>query len=104
MDINKNKIYATDMPMGLDIALAKNQVTRGYFYSLPYPESLARVAHHSSENSVFVRLRTVRLFWTRTPHACLCHRNHLKFIMIKVSISYSSYGIINKNMEVKIYG
>ena len=35
MDINKNKIYATDMPMGLDIALAKNQVTRGYFYSLP---------------------------------------------------------------------
>ena len=35
MDINKNKLYATDMPMGLDIALAKNEKAREYFYSLP---------------------------------------------------------------------
>ncbi|MCL2376488.1 MAG: hypothetical protein FWC76_03725 [Defluviitaleaceae bacterium] len=35
MDINKNKIYESDMPMGLDIALAQNQKANDYFYSLP---------------------------------------------------------------------
>ena len=34
MDIDKNKIYAPDMPMGLDIALAKNQAAHNYFYGL----------------------------------------------------------------------
>lgn len=34
MEIDKNKIYARDMPMGLDIALAKNQKAHDYFYSL----------------------------------------------------------------------
>ena len=35
MDISRNKIYAPDMPMGLDIALAKNEYAMSYFYSLP---------------------------------------------------------------------
>ena len=35
MDIDKNKIYPPDMPMGLDIALAKNEKAHKYFYSLP---------------------------------------------------------------------
>ena len=35
MDISRNKIYATDMPMGLDIALAKNNRAFEYFHSLP---------------------------------------------------------------------
>ena len=35
MDISKDKIYARDMPMGLDIALTKNQKAYEYFYSLP---------------------------------------------------------------------
>jgi len=34
MEISKNKIYERDMPMGLDIALAKNQRASDYFYSL----------------------------------------------------------------------
>jgi len=35
MDISSSKIYAPDMPMGLDIALSKNQAARDYFYGLP---------------------------------------------------------------------
>jgi len=35
MDIDKNKIYSPDMPMGLDFALAQNEAARDYFYSLP---------------------------------------------------------------------
>jgi len=35
MEISKDKIYERDMPMGLDIALAKNQRAHEYFYSLP---------------------------------------------------------------------
>ena len=35
MDISSNEIYSPDMPMGLDIALAKNQAAKDYFYSLP---------------------------------------------------------------------
>ena len=34
MDIDKNKIYATDMPMGLNIALAQDEKAHEYFYSL----------------------------------------------------------------------
>jgi len=34
MDIDKNKIYEKDMPMGLDIALAKNDRAHNYFYAL----------------------------------------------------------------------
>ena len=37
MDVDSNKIYAPDMPMGLDIALAKNQAAKDYFYGLPEP-------------------------------------------------------------------
>ena len=32
---SKNQIYAPDMPMGLDIALAKNRTAMNYFHSLP---------------------------------------------------------------------
>jgi len=35
MDISRNKIYPPDMPMGLDIALAKNTKAADYFYALP---------------------------------------------------------------------
>jgi len=35
MDISRNKIYPPDMPMGLDIALAKNSKAADYFYALP---------------------------------------------------------------------
>ena len=34
MDISKTKIYAPDMPMGFDIALAKNEAAKNYFYGL----------------------------------------------------------------------
>ena len=34
MEIDKNKIYERDMPMGLDIALAQNQRAQNYFYAL----------------------------------------------------------------------
>ena len=35
MDISRDKIYPRDMPMGLDIALAKNTKAADYFYALP---------------------------------------------------------------------
>ena len=35
MNLDKNKIYEPDMPMGLDFALAQNEAARDYFYSLP---------------------------------------------------------------------
>ena len=35
MDISKNQIYSPDMPMGFDIALAKNQRAKDYFFALP---------------------------------------------------------------------
>ena len=34
MNISKYKIYETDMPMGLDIALAQNPQAENYFYAL----------------------------------------------------------------------
>jgi len=40
MDVSSNKIYAPDMPMGLDIALAKNQAAKDYFYGLPEPAQM----------------------------------------------------------------
>jgi len=40
MEIDNEKIYAPDMPMGLDIALAKNQAAKDYFYSLPEPAQM----------------------------------------------------------------
>jgi hypothetical protein len=33
--MNPNQIYAPDMPMGFDIALAKNDAAKNYFYALP---------------------------------------------------------------------
>jgi len=45
MDINSNKIYAPDMPMGLDIALTKNQAAKDYFYSLPEPAQIRIIEH-----------------------------------------------------------
>ena len=38
MDISRNKMYPPDMPMGLDIALAKNDNAADYFYTLPEVE------------------------------------------------------------------
>jgi len=35
MDISRNKVYPPDMPMGLDIALAKNEAAKNYFFALP---------------------------------------------------------------------
>ena len=46
MDIDSNKIYAPDMPMGLDIALAKNQAAKDYFYGLP-EAAQARIIEHT---------------------------------------------------------
>jgi len=65
MDININKIYAPDMPMGLtgvcdclkepleqpqaaflDIALAKNQAAKDYFYGLP-ESAQTRIIEHT---------------------------------------------------------
>jgi len=45
MDISSNKIYAPDMPMGFDIALAKNEAVKNYFYSLPEPVQKQIIAH-----------------------------------------------------------
>jgi uncharacterized protein YdeI (YjbR/CyaY-like superfamily) len=51
MDIDKNKIYAPDMPMGLDIALAKNEAARDYFYSLAEAEQRRIIDHTHSIGS-----------------------------------------------------
>ena len=45
MDISSNKIYAPDMPMGLDIALSKNQAAKDYFYSLPESAQMRIIEH-----------------------------------------------------------
>ena len=45
MDIDSSKIYAPDMPMGLDIALAKNQAAKDYFYGLPEPAQTRIIEH-----------------------------------------------------------
>jgi len=37
--------YAPDMPMGLDIALAKNESAAEYFYSLPEAEQKRIIEH-----------------------------------------------------------
>ena len=51
MDINSNKIYAQDMPMGLDIALAKNQAAKDYFYGLSEPAQRRIIEHtHTIES------------------------------------------------------
>ena len=46
MDVSSNKIYAPDMPMGLDIALAKNQAAKDYFYGLP-ESAQTRIIEHT---------------------------------------------------------
>ena len=46
MELNSNQIYAPDMPMGLDIALAKNQAAKDYFYALP-EQAQARIIQHT---------------------------------------------------------
>jgi len=45
MDINSNKIYAPDMPMGLGFALANNQAAKDYFYGLPEPAQTRIIEH-----------------------------------------------------------
>ena len=45
MDIDRHP-YPPDMPMGLDMALAKNKVAMDYFYSLPETEK-QRIIHHT---------------------------------------------------------
>ncbi|MCL2404643.1 MAG: hypothetical protein FWC92_03740 [Defluviitaleaceae bacterium] len=37
---NSSNIYTPDMPMGLDIALAKNTAAKDYFYGLPKPAQM----------------------------------------------------------------
>ena len=44
--MNKKRIYAPDMPMGLDIALAMNDRASAYFYSLP-DAAQARIIEHT---------------------------------------------------------
>jgi len=51
MDINKNQIYAPDMPMGLDIALAKNKRAHEYFYSLSEVAQKQIIDHTHTVNS-----------------------------------------------------
>ena len=46
MDIKSNEIYSSDMPMGLDFALAKNQAAKDYFYGLP-EDAKKRVIEHT---------------------------------------------------------
>ena len=46
MDIDKNKIYEKDMPMGLDIALAKNETASDHFYGLE-EEAQRRIIDHT---------------------------------------------------------
>ncbi|MCL2571287.1 MAG: hypothetical protein FWE11_02705 [Defluviitaleaceae bacterium] len=46
MDINKNTIYSSDMPMGLDFALANNQAAKDYFYGLG-EEAQKRIIEHT---------------------------------------------------------
>jgi len=50
MDISSNKIYAPDMPMGFDIALAKNEAAKDYFYALP----------ESAQKQIIARTRTIQ--------------------------------------------
>lgn len=45
MEIDKDKIYEKDMPMGLDIALAKNDMAHDYFYALPETEQKKIIDH-----------------------------------------------------------
>ena len=45
MDISRDKIYPPDMPMGLDIALAKNEYAANYFYSLSEPAQKQIINH-----------------------------------------------------------
>ena len=51
MDISKNKIFSPDMPMGLDIALAKNPQARNYFFALPEISQKEIIDHARSINS-----------------------------------------------------
>ena len=44
--MSPNQIYAPDMPMGLDIALAKNDAAKNYFYALPEFEQKRIIAVH----------------------------------------------------------
>ena len=46
MDIDSNQIYSPDMPMGLDIALAKNQAAKDYFYGLS-PQAQRQIIEHT---------------------------------------------------------
>ena len=51
MDIDSNKVYSPDMPMGLDIALAKNQAAKDYFYALSEPAQKRIIEHtHTIES------------------------------------------------------
>jgi len=45
LDISRDQVYAPDMPMGLDIALAKNHTARDYFYALPQAQQLQIIEH-----------------------------------------------------------
>lgn len=47
MDIDKNRIYEPDIPMGLDIALAQNERANDFFYFLPEDEQ-KRIINHAS--------------------------------------------------------
>jgi len=51
LDIDRSKIYPPDMPMGLDIALAKNDTAADYFYTLPEAEQKRIIDHtHTIES------------------------------------------------------
>ena len=51
MDISKDKIYEKDMPMGLDIALAKNDMAQDYFYALGEEAQRQIISHTHSIGS-----------------------------------------------------
>jgi len=50
MDISREKIYPPDMPMGFDIALAKNEIAKDYFYALP----------ESAQKQIIARTQTIQ--------------------------------------------
>ena len=67
MDISSNKIYAPDMPMGLDIALSKNQAAKDYFYSLPEPAQMRIIEHtHMIQSKEEMQAFADSLAMTRT--------------------------------------
>lgn len=51
MDISSSRIFSPDMPMGFDMALAKNELARSYFYALPEQSQVQIIGQANSIHS-----------------------------------------------------